>query len=162
MIHSSLRTTLAARVSRRPTVLARMAAVGILAAVATACDTVSEVTGSSYPYEGTTWVVEDIDGQGVVDFAQTRIGFADDGRVNGNGGCNTFFGSYQIEEDVVRFSPMATTQMLCEPAVVDQEAAFMAALDRVEAIRVEEGIMYMDDADGATIVRLWEVEEVEE
>ena len=145
--------------------LARCLGLGVAALAAlmmAACETVSEVTGPSYPYEGTAWVVEDIDGNGVINFAQTRIAFADDGRVNGNGGCNTFFGSYQIAEDVVRFSPMATTQMLCEPAVFDQEVAFMNALDRVEAIRVEEGIMYMDDAEGATILRLSEVEAVEE
>jgi heat shock protein HslJ len=133
----------------------RLGLLGLAGLALAACDTVSDVTGPTYLYENTTWVAEDIGGNGVIDDLQSRITFAEDSRVNGNAGCNTFFGSYQTDGETIRFSPMAATKMMCEvEAVNNQESAFLAALGSAAGVRVEEDIMYLDDADGNTLMRL--------
>ena len=182
--------------------LAVLAPLGLALAAIAACDTIDDVSGPADAYEGTSWVAEDIDGLGVIDFAQSRISFTEEGRVNGNGGCNSFFGAYQtgdvvleneiqdlelnetdgetdeteeieaVEEreelddiegrEAIRFSPMATTEMYCEPAVSDQEAAFLSTLGEAAYVRVEDGIMFLDDAERTTVMRLSMVDLAEE
>jgi len=128
---------------------------GLSLVTAGACDTVDEFSEPLSPWEGTVWVAEDIDGAGVIDDLQSRIVFEKDGRVAGNAGCNSFFGSYQTDGETIRFSPMAVTQMMCEvEAVNNQEAAFLDALGRAKLVRYEETVMYLDDADGNTVMRL--------
>lgn len=55
---------------------------------------------------------------------------AEDGRVHGFGGCNTFTGSYRIEEAVsrIRFAQIASTLMSCLPSEMDVEKAFQEVL----------------------------------
>lgn len=54
---------------------------------------------------------------------------AEGGRVNGFGGCNTFTGSYEIDEAAsrIRFGDIASTMMAC-PAGMDVESAFHEVL----------------------------------
>ena len=40
---------------------------------------------------GTTWLVEDIDGRGVLDMLQSTLHFKDAENVTGHSGCNNFF-----------------------------------------------------------------------
>lgn len=58
---------------------------------------------------------------------------AADGRVNGFGGCNTFTGSYKINEAVSRisFDQVASTMMAC-PSGMDVKRAFHDALRAVD------------------------------
>jgi heat shock protein HslJ len=147
--------------TRRTVALApRGLTIALAVLVLAACETVDEqFTAPKSAWEGTSWVAEDIGGNGVIDILQSRITFAEEGRVNGNAGCNTFFGSYQTDGEAIRFSPMAMTEMMCEAeAVNNQEAAFLAALDQAEFVRIENDIMYLDDADGNTVMRLSMVE----
>lgn len=53
-----------------------------------------------------------------------------DGRVHGFGGCNSFTGSYRIEEAVsrIRFAQIASTLMSCLPSEMDVEKAFQEVL----------------------------------
>ena len=76
------------------------------------------------------------------------------GRAYGIGGCNRFNGGYALEGASLRFGAMATTNMACAPAAMDQEARFHRALARVAGWRMEGGILHLTDAGGATVLRL--------
>jgi membrane-bound inhibitor of C-type lysozyme len=43
---------------------------------------------------------------------------------------------------------------MCVPAVMDQEQKFLDALSRVRAARTANGLLYLQDTNGATILRL--------
>ena len=47
----------------------------------------------------------------------------EDNRVNGNGGCNTLFGTYEIERTTnrIKFSQMASTMMACLNMEIENE-----------------------------------------
>ena len=49
-------------------------------------------------------------------------------RVQGFGGCNRFFGGYELQGQILRFDKMGMTRMSC-PDGMDQEQAFMKALE---------------------------------
>jgi putative lipoprotein len=104
---------------------------------------------------GPTWVAEDIHGRGVIDNLQSHITFMADGRAHGSGGCNNFTGGYRLEGAVLELGPLAGTRKACPPAIMNQEAAFYEALGETRGYRFENGLLFLLDAGGAEVMRLW-------
>lgn len=110
------------------------------------------------PFEGTVWRV---DGIAIGDDAvSSTIAGADaelvfeNGRVSGTGGCNRITGGYTADGDALSFSAIASTKMLCEAAVMDQEAAIVAALEATASFSIEGTTLSLSDADGAFLLSL--------
>jgi putative lipoprotein len=113
-----------------------------------------EAGGGGQGLVGPGWIAEDIGGRGAVDRLQSTITFGADGRAHGSGGCNRFTGGYTLEGNSLRFGAMASTNMACVPAAMDQEQRFHAALAAVQGYRIENGILHLTGAGGATVLRL--------
>ena len=75
--------------------------------------------------------------------------FGADGRINGSAGCNTYLGPYQTDGRSLTIGPLATTRMLCAQPVMDQETAYLAALQRATQYQFESGQLVLRDASGA-------------
>jgi putative lipoprotein len=103
---------------------------------------------------GPTWVAEDIDGQGVVDTPESTITFTADGSAHGSGGCNRFRGSYTVEGEKLTIGPLAGTRRACLPAIMEQEDRFHAALGRTRGYRIDKGLLFLIDDQGAPTMRL--------
>jgi heat shock protein HslJ len=105
---------------------------------------------------GTNWVANSYNnGRGGVQslLAGTQITavFGSDGQVSGSSGCNRYFGPYQSSGDTLQIGPLGSSRMLCEPpAVMDQEQAYLAALQRATQYQFENGQLVLRDAGGAT------------
>ena len=56
-------------------------------------------------------------------------------RVNGNDGCNNFFGAYTREEDKLKFGLLGSTRMAC-PQIVGFELAFNKMLSMTTRYRI--------------------------
>ncbi len=112
------------------------------------------------PLVGPTWVAEDIDQQGVIDNLQSFVTFTAEGQAHGFGGCNNFTGGYTMDGDRLEIGGeghrIASTLKACPEAVMDQEARFTHALGRVHSWRIENGLLFLLDAEGAPILRLWQ------
>lgn len=81
------------------------------------------------------------------------IDFGSDGNVGGNGGVNTFRGTFTTTEDTIEFGPLATTKMAGEPEHMTQETAFLGALANATTWSVtSRGMLELRDAGGATQV----------
>ncbi len=78
----------------------------------------------------------------------------EDGQVNGNAGCNGYFGSYEAEGSNLSIGSLASTEMFCEnpPGVMDQESAYLAALGSAATFSVEAGQLYIADENGETVL----------
>jgi putative lipoprotein len=101
------------------------------------------------------WLAEDIGGGGVLDRAQSVIEIAADGRVAGSGGCNRIFGRATFDGASVAFGAMGATRMACAPALMMQEAKFLAALRDARAWRADPArrkLVLLDAAGAALIV----------
>ena len=105
---------------------------------------------------GTPWVAIGINNgrggvAGALEGVEVIATFGDDGRVTGSGGCNRFFGPYALDGDALAIGPLATTRRACsEPeGVGEQEAAFLAALERVATWSIREGRLQLRAEDGA-------------
>lgn len=81
--------------------------------------------------------------------------FTADGQVGGNAGCNSYTGPYKLDGTSLTVGPLATTMKACEQAIMDQETAFLAALQTTPTTVETSGVtVTLRDASGATAVIL--------
>ena len=100
--------------------LFQLLGVVVFAFIVVACKTTSTGTKSQQPENSITekyWKLIEINGK-PVEATAPREAFItlknEDRRINGNGGCNTLNGTYELSEgNRIRFSQMATTMMAC-------------------------------------------------
>jgi putative lipoprotein len=81
--------------------------------------------------------------------APITLEFSSPTDVGGSGGCNSFGGTYTVDEDAIDFSELASTMMACEDdALMDQEAWFFETLATVERYNIAAGDLILHTADG--------------
>ena len=71
--------------------------------------------------QGREWVVEDINGKGIIDRSRATLNFGADGRVSGRSSCNNYTAQYTLTGEGLTVSKAAGTMMACEPALMQQE-----------------------------------------
>jgi len=106
--------------------------------------------------EGGPWLVEDVNGGGVIDNARLEISFdpGDQGtsRVSGLSGCNRFSGTWAQTGTSVSFGPLASTRMACAPALMDLEGKFLKTLEAVRRLSFDQtGAATLTSPDGQVI-----------
>jgi len=84
---------------------------------------------------GTAWALGDLPGQ-VLNDVRPTISFSGDGTVTGNGGCNTFNGTYTTSGSNLTFGPLSSTKKTCGDAVDKIEQAYLAALQATTAYEI--------------------------
>lgn len=145
---------------RLPTVLTLAGTLSLLAACSPepqpggSTDTASaaDVVATAEPaptIEGPGWQLISADGQSQV--ATVRF---EAGRVSGFGGCNQLMGAYTINGDQVNLDSLASTMRACEPAVMEAESAFLAALGGAHRISFDAGrltLVAASDADARLV-----------
>lgn len=116
-------------------------------------------TASEPPSVTGSWLAEDIEGGGVIDYARTTLEIGD-GSVSGSGGCNRFTGTAELAGERMTVGPLAATEMACASALMDQEAKFFAALAKVTGFEIDpaQRKLMLHDADGGTLIVLSRVD----
>lgn len=109
------------------------------------------------PLTGVTWQVTGYNNgrQAVVSLiegSELNVVFSEDGTVSGSSGVNTFSGSYTVDGGRISIGPLATTLMAGDPALMEQEAAFLAALESVSAYGIRGSELELRSEDGALAV----------
>lgn len=84
----------------------------------------------------------------------------EDGKVSGSTGCNRFTTSYTQDGDTLEIATPATTRMACAPPADAAEREFLAALERVEGWRIDNGELALVDGDGKELLRFSEASPV--
>lgn len=81
------------------------------------------------------------------------IEFAD-GRASGHAGCNRWFASVTQGEGVaLTFGDAGSTRMMCEPARMEVERRFLAAIHETQIAAVEGDTLILRDIAGADLAR---------
>lgn len=107
--------------------------------------------------EGSDWLLETfINGDSASSLlAGTEItARLDNGKISGLAGCNSFFAEYTLNGASLSFGPAAATKMFCnDPAgVMDQEAAFLTTLGKVQGYAIQGNQLTLLDATGAALL----------
>lgn len=87
--------------------------------------------------------------------------FGEDGQLTGSAGCNNYSAAYEIDGDTISVGPLATTRMMCaEPeGIMEQEAAYLAALERAATHQIQGDRLELRDKGGSRIAAYVESEE---
>lgn len=94
------------------------------------------------------WLLEDLNGHGVIDMARTTLEIKKDNQLGGSGGCNVFFSSYTQTGDNLEIGPVAATKKFCVGGLMDQENKYFLALSKVEKVYYDEHKRLLMDING--------------
>jgi heat shock protein HslJ/uncharacterized lipoprotein YbaY len=106
------------------------------------------------PLLDTAWDVIGIDGDPVLKATELTLTIAADRRAGGSGGCNNYFAEAKFNTLPLSFGPVASTRMACEPATMEQEAAFFAALDTVVSYELAGNSLSLLNALAVPVIEL--------
>ena len=99
------------------------------------------------------WALTDLMGKPPTAGVGISAEFSSDGKVSGSAGCNRYNGTYTVSGNSITFSsPMATTMMMCEQTVMDQESAYLQALGEAKTFAVNGDQLTLAGADNNTLV----------
>lgn len=99
-----------------------------------------------------TWIAEEINGAPTAEKVVSWMKLTSEGRAQGQGGCNSFSGSYKLEDGVLSFGPIASTRRACREPQMSQEDRFFATLGAVKSGRIEDGKLVLTDLEGNTLL----------
>ena len=103
---------------------------------------------------GTSWALVEISGQPVVAGSSPTLSFEEE-QAGGNSSCNSFSASYEASQDgKLTFGPPMSTLMACldSGGVMDQETAYLAALQSAAAYQMKDGRLLILNADGDVVL----------
>lgn len=84
-----------------------------------------------------TWVVEDISGGGIIDDSRVTLDFSEQ-RVGGQASCNSYQGTWSLEDGQLSIVDVAVTMMACPEALMNQERRFLDALNSTDGMRIDD------------------------
>lgn len=98
------------------------------------------------------WKAEDMGGGGIIDRSHVTLLLAADGMASGSGGCNRFSAHHTMTGDRLAITAIASTEKACAPALMEQEARYIAMLAAVARWRVEPtGALVLTTTQGAPL-----------
>lgn len=104
---------------------------------------------------GTSWHANGINNgrQAVVSLVagtSVTLQFTPDGRLAGSAGCNNYTAAYEASGSRIRISGAAATRKMCAgEGVMEQEQAFLRALEAATTVRIEGNRLELRDDKGA-------------
>ncbi|MDG6256634.1 MAG: META domain-containing protein [Methanomicrobiaceae archaeon] len=80
--------------------------------------------------------------------------FGADGLLSGSGGCNIYAAQYDAGGELLSIGPVASAKTICSepPELMNQEAAYLAALHRVAFFAFSSGELRLLDGDRRTVL----------
>ena len=85
---------------------------------------------------------------------QTNLGFGTDGTVNGNMGCNSFSGRFEMKDGSIAFSRMLSTMMACLGPQMDQEQTALKVMSGTARFQLKANTLTLYDTSGAVSITL--------
>lgn len=111
----------------------------------------SGMAGGGVGLTATNWRPTVIRGEAIAPNSGIFVTFGVDGSINGNGGCNGFFGSLEQSDTGLSVGPLGATRMACAEEIMDREIAFMSTLQGMKDVNIGDFGMRLLDDDGNVI-----------
>jgi len=108
---------------------------------------------AGFDLDGTEYRSTAVEGHDLVDGTTVALSF-DDGSLSATAGCNTLFGGYSIDDDVLVVDALAQTEMGCEPALMDQDQWLAGLLSTGPTITVDGDTLTLTADDGTMLTML--------
>jgi heat shock protein HslJ len=105
------------------------------------------------PLEASSWTAELIFDQNA-NAAQSTVIFVDDDTISGSTGCNNYNGAVELAGASINVGLLATTRMMCEPAISGQETVFLEALGAARNWQLIGSTLDLTDEKNIRVMRL--------
>ncbi|NAS88762.1 hypothetical protein C4E24_03350 [ANME-1 cluster archaeon AG-394-G21] len=117
----------------------------------------TELPASNFSLEGNTWTLTSfIEGDDVQSPIQntTITAYFENGSINGNAGCNNYFGGYTIDDNKINISKyLGSTRMYCDPEEkMQQEYLYLEMLGNVTTYTIEGNQLTLSTDDNVSLV----------
>lgn len=107
--------------------------------------------GDSSALQNTSWNLVQLNGQSVLPNTAPTLAF-DSENASGNSSCNSFSGSYSLQRDRLRFGSLMSTLMACmDDGLMQQEGAYMLALQATALYKIDDEQLLLLDEDGQVL-----------
>jgi heat shock protein HslJ len=116
-----------------------------------ACSSSGSQTGGG-DLTGKVWALTELMGKPPTAGVGISAEFSSDGKVSGSAGCNRYSGTYTVSGNSITISSsMATTMMMCDESVMEQESAYLKALGEAKTYAVNGDQLTLTGADKASL-----------
>ena len=108
--------------------------------------------------EGTLWKLDSyVDSGGIMVTVLPNTGITaqfQNGKVGGSGGCNNYFGDYNISGNAITIGALSSTLMLCTmpDGIMTQEGNYLAALQSAASYEIKGNRLVITNAVGDVIL----------
>jgi heat shock protein HslJ len=101
---------------------------------------------------GKVWALTELAGKPPAAGVGISAEFGSDGKVSGSAGCNRYSGTYTVSGNSITISSsMATTMMMCDEAIMEQESAYLKALGEAKTYAVKGDQLTLTGADKTSL-----------
>jgi len=74
-------------------------------------------------------------------------------KASGTSGCNSFFSSYEVKGNSIKFGPIGSTLMYCtNPEVMDQEQTYFMRLGSIKSYKIEGNKLSLIDGNNRVVL----------
>jgi heat shock protein HslJ len=93
--------------------------------------------------------------ESTLDGTEVTAYFSEDGLVSGIAGCNNYSGAYQVDGEKIEIELGPLTMMFCDQpeGLMDQESAYLQALDSATSFNIIGDVMIMQDESGQEVLK---------
>ncbi|MCP4002478.1 MAG: META domain-containing protein [Gammaproteobacteria bacterium] len=85
---------------------------------------------------------------------QSTLTFMSNAIISGNAGCNNYNGTVKLASTSIKVGLLATTRMMCEPAINGQETVFLEALGAAKVWRLTGSTLELTDEKNIRVMKL--------
>ncbi|TIN08517.1 YbaY family lipoprotein [Mesorhizobium sp.] len=108
---------------------------------------------ASAPVVEQIWLIEYIDGIGVIAEPQATFRIDEAGKAGGSGPCNVYFATAKVDGSTIAISDIGSTFKACAPETMAEEKALFEALAKAASYHVDAGKLIIVDKDDRVILR---------
>lgn len=110
----------------------------------------------------TDWTLETINGAAALDDAAATMHLADNDELSGSASCNRYVGTWETgDDDALTLTPGPMTLMACDPPIMAQEQAFIAAMTGTASFDLDGDELTLRNDAGDDLAVLHELEPAE-
>ncbi len=120
-------------------------------ATATPSPEATATAASSNPLVGSSWSMAALNGQPSMEGTTLTLAFSDVA-ASGEGGCNTFNASYNVDGNSISISGLTVTQSTCGAEIDQQEQTYLSLLESADSYQFE-GSQLVLYSGGAEVLR---------
>ena len=102
---------------------------------------------------GTSWNLEEIEGDIVSDQLISTIEFSEKNKISGLAGCNRYFSSYVIGNTGFKVGEIALTKMLCPKKFVDHENNFIRSIQSATYLKLDNEMLHIHSVDKKILLK---------